>query len=189
MLPFWRCVQAFFLMNIIYLQIVSALPTCLSFRSLPPRGINHSLLPSPPLLPTPSFYLPMGAPLHHSYRWAPPHPDCQWRRPSRSEDSRSRFSPYWSLSLQRQEDRRRGPRPPPPLPQYCPRWSSDSIWVHWCPWWEVGQSPNETWPQIYREEQIQPIGQLLEPRNQRHLQLWTSAAHIRLLYLITLECY
>ncbi|XP_070780275.1 RNA/RNP complex-1-interacting phosphatase-like [Enoplosus armatus] len=105
-------------------------------RSFPPRGINHrshhhhprdDLLPSPPLLPPPPFYPPMGAP-HHSYRWTPPHPESQWRRPPRSEESRSRYPPAepgWSPSSRWQEERRRGP-PPPHLPRYSARWTNES---------------------------------------------------------------
>ncbi|XP_035523997.1 RNA/RNP complex-1-interacting phosphatase-like [Morone saxatilis] len=90
-------------------------------RSYPPTGNQRShhhhpqdgLLPSPPLLPPPPFCPPTGAPLHHHhpYRWTPPHPDSQWRRPPRPVD------------------RRRGPPPPPlppPLPRYSARWTNES---------------------------------------------------------------
>lgn len=122
---------------VFYLQILSVLTPCLSFRALPPGGMNHSsqhrrpqngLLPSPPLLPPPPFYPPMGAPpLNRPYRQS----DSQWRRPPRSEDSRPRYppaEPNWRPSSWRQEDRRRGPPPPPPrpLPRYSPRWTNES---------------------------------------------------------------
>lgn len=120
---------------IIYSQILSVLTSCLSFRSLTPRGMNHSsqhhrpqngLLPSPPLLPPPPFYPPMEAPpLHRPYRQS----DSQWRRPPRSEDSRPRYpsaEPNWRPSSWQQEDRRRGPPPPRPLPRYSPRWTNES---------------------------------------------------------------
>ncbi|XP_019119128.1 RNA/RNP complex-1-interacting phosphatase [Larimichthys crocea] len=102
-------------------------------RSSPPRRTNHrsyhhGLLPSPPLQHPP----PMRAPLHqdhHPYRWTPPHADAHWRRPSHSEDSRSRYRPAerdWSPSSRRHEDRRRAPPPPPPLPRYSVRWTNES---------------------------------------------------------------
>ncbi|KAL7377275.1 hypothetical protein ABVT39_025006 [Epinephelus coioides] len=65
-------------------------------RSFPPIETNHhphrhhshdGLLPTPPLLPP-----PMGAHFH-PYRWTPPHPDSQWRRPPGSEERRSRYAP------------------------------------------------------------------------------------------------
>lgn len=114
-------------------------------RSFPPGGANQrshqhhphdGLLPTPPLLPPPPLYTPMGAPFHHHHRsrWTPPRPDSQWRRPPRSEESRSGYppaGPEWSLSSRRQEDRRRGPHPhphppPPPLPRYSARWTNES---------------------------------------------------------------
>ncbi|KAM9338001.1 RNA/RNP complex-1-interacting phosphatase [Symphorus nematophorus] len=107
-------------------------------RSFPPRGTNHhshhhrhhhhhhhhhhpndGLLPPPSLLTPPPLCPPMEAPFHHyqhhhhhPYRWTPPHPDSQWRRPNR-----------W------QEDRRRDHPPPPlppPLPRYSARWTNES---------------------------------------------------------------
>nr|XP_046231471.1 RNA/RNP complex-1-interacting phosphatase [Scatophagus argus] len=97
-------------------------------RSHPYRPLN-GLLPSPPLLPPPPYCPPMGAHVHHPYRWPPSHPDGQWRRPPRSEDSRSGYPPAepdWSLASHWQEDRRRAPRPPPPIPCYSPRWTNES---------------------------------------------------------------
>ncbi|XP_040013156.1 RNA/RNP complex-1-interacting phosphatase-like isoform X2 [Xiphias gladius] len=105
-------------------------------RSLPSQGLNpryhhhqphDHLLPDPPLLPPPPFRPLTGAPLH-PHRWTPPHPDGRWRRPPRSEESRSRYpppEPEWSPAPCLQEDRRRGPLPPP-LPRYSPHWTSES---------------------------------------------------------------
>ncbi|XP_044190298.1 RNA/RNP complex-1-interacting phosphatase-like [Thunnus albacares] len=122
-------------------------------RSFSPRGTNHrsyhrpvqdGLLPYPPLLPRPSFHPPAGASFH-PYRWTPPPPpsppsppDSQWRRPSRSEETRSRYlppEPQWSRPSHLQEDRRRSyhhypyppPTPPPShLPHYSSRWTNES---------------------------------------------------------------
>ncbi|KAM7392384.1 hypothetical protein PAMA_007480 [Pampus argenteus] len=92
-------------------------------RSFPPRGTNHSshdgLLPRPPLLPHPPFHRPAGASFN-PYRWTPHH-DSQWRRPSRSEDSRSRYlplEPECSRASHLQGDRRRSPPPPSPPPPH-----------------------------------------------------------------------
>uniref|UniRef100_UPI0037E786D2 RNA/RNP complex-1-interacting phosphatase isoform X2 n=1 Tax=Semicossyphus pulcher TaxID=241346 RepID=UPI0037E786D2 len=104
-------------------------------RAFPPREGNHrshhhrqhdGLLPSPHFLPPP-LYQPYGANLN-PYRWTAPHADSsQWRRPPRSEESRSRYPPAdreWSSSSRWQEDRRRAP--PPSLPRYSTRWTNES---------------------------------------------------------------
>lgn len=111
----------------------AVLTSCLCFRSFPLRGINHrshhhraadGLLPSPPLLPPPL----LCPPVHHPYRWTPPHPDSQWRRPPHTVENRARYppaEPQWGRSSCSQEDRWRAP-PPPPLPLYSPHWTSES---------------------------------------------------------------
>uniref|UniRef100_A0A4W6FJR3 Dual specificity phosphatase 11 (RNA/RNP complex 1-interacting) n=1 Tax=Lates calcarifer TaxID=8187 RepID=A0A4W6FJR3_LATCA len=105
-------------------------------RSFPPRETNHrslhrpphdGLLPTPPLLPLSPFRPPLE-PRFHPYRWASPHPDSQGRRPPRSEEGRSRYPPFepeWGPAPYLQEDRRRGPLPPP-LPHYSPNWTNQS---------------------------------------------------------------
>ncbi|GLD56840.1 RNA/RNP complex-1-interacting phosphatase-like protein [Lates japonicus] len=102
-------------------------------RSFPPRETNHrshhrpahdGLLPTPPLLPLPPFRPPLE-PRFHPYRWAPPHADSQWRRPPRSEESRSRYPPFepeWGPAPYLQEDR----SGPPPPPHYSPHWTNQS---------------------------------------------------------------
>ncbi|XP_069023195.1 RNA/RNP complex-1-interacting phosphatase-like [Embiotoca jacksoni] len=87
-------------------------------RSFPPREPNHHLHHRPPhhaFLPPPPLRPPSPA-RFHQYRWTPPRPDSDWRRPHHSEEGRSRYrQPEWSSAYHRQEDRRR-PSPPPPPP-------------------------------------------------------------------------
>lgn len=106
-------------------------------RSFPPRDRNahsqqrhpHSgLLPNPPPLLHPRFCPPMGA-SHPLYVWPAPHPDSSQRRRSpRADRGRSRYPPddrEWRPSPRWQEDIRRAPLLPPPLPRYSPRWSDE----------------------------------------------------------------
>ncbi|KAK2818544.1 hypothetical protein Q5P01_024105 [Channa striata] len=96
-----------------------------SHRSFPPRSHypapHDGLLPNPPVLrPPPILHSSMDAPVQ-PYRWTPPHPDSYWDRPSRSAETWSRYPPPQAARLQ--DDTRRGPLLPPPLPRYSPAWT------------------------------------------------------------------